>query len=138
MVGLSRSRFYQLLKQGVFPPPDQDFATGRPVYTQALQRQCLEVRRTNCGINGRPIVFYERRSKSGAANRSAVRKPSKWSRQHAELIEGLKSLGLSSVDPSQVDDALRELFPDGTEAVDPAEVLRAVFVRLQGRDSNDG
>ena len=31
MAGLSRARFYQLVKKGTFPPADQDHATERPV-----------------------------------------------------------------------------------------------------------
>jgi hypothetical protein len=36
MVGLSRARFYQLRKAGVFPLPVYDVATRRPVYTEEL------------------------------------------------------------------------------------------------------
>src|SRR5271168_1951388 len=60
MVGLSRSRFYQLIGSA-FPQPERQPGTGRPIYTAALQEVCLEVRRRNCGIDGKPVLFYARR-----------------------------------------------------------------------------
>ncbi len=47
MVGLSRQRFMQLVKAGVFPPPLRDEATGRPYYTDEMQTVVLDVRRRN-------------------------------------------------------------------------------------------
>src|ERR1700691_4962984 len=60
MVSLSRSRFYQLLGTA-FPEPERQPGTGRPIYTEELQKVCLEVRRRNCGINGQAVLFYSRR-----------------------------------------------------------------------------
>src|SRR5258708_30251295 len=57
MCGLSRSRFYQLIGTA-FPQPERQPETGRPIYTEELQRVCLEVRRRNCGIDGKPVLFY--------------------------------------------------------------------------------
>lgn len=137
MVGLSRARFYQLKEAGVFPQPKIDDISGRPVYDQELQRQCVHVRRTNCGINGKPIVFYSRRRDFGTIKAVSPKKPPKEKTlvKHAELIAGLKSLGLAAVTANQVDAALAEVFPQGTAKVDPPEVLRAVFVSIQSRDS---
>src|ERR1043166_9731973 len=59
MVGLSRARFYQLQKAGVFPAPA--YQAGRPVYTEEQQQVCLEVRRKHRGVNGEPVLFYARR-----------------------------------------------------------------------------
>src|SRR5262245_65689935 len=60
MVGLSRARFYQLVEAGVFPAPVYDVSTRRPMYVEELQTACLEVRRRNCGVNGKPVLFYSR------------------------------------------------------------------------------
>ena len=65
MVGLSRARFYQLVRRGTFPPADQDAVTGRPCYFEEKQRQVLEVRRRNCGVDGKPLLFYSRRRDLG-------------------------------------------------------------------------
>jgi hypothetical protein len=57
-VGLSRARFYQLIRRGTFPPPDKEQVTGRPCYFEEGQRRCLEVRRRNCGVDGKPLLFF--------------------------------------------------------------------------------
>ena len=46
------------------------------------------------------------------------------------LLEGLKGLGLVATS-GQVDGAVKELFPKGTDGVEPAEVVRSVFIHLQ-------
>ena len=43
---------------GVFPPPLYNIETKRPFFTEDMQEVCLEVRRRNCGINGKPVMFY--------------------------------------------------------------------------------
>src|SRR3954452_20763250 len=70
MCGLSRSRFYQLIGTA-FPEPERYPETGRPVYTEAQQEVCLEVRRRNLGIAGNPVLFYARRLSSTPAKPKA-------------------------------------------------------------------
>ena len=60
-VGLSRQRFYQLIGT-TFPYPVYDLKSRRPFYTAELQAMILEVRRRNCGIDGKPVLFYARRN----------------------------------------------------------------------------
>ena len=62
MVGLSRARFYQLVNEGVFPPPVYCVRTRRPIYVEDLQKVCLEVRQRHCGVNGRLVLFYSARA----------------------------------------------------------------------------
>lgn len=57
MVGLSRSRFYALVKAGTFPPPVYPMLVYRAVYPPFLQRVCLDVRRNGRGVNGQPVRF---------------------------------------------------------------------------------
>ena len=45
MVGLSRARLYQLMREGVFPSPSRQNETGRPSFDREQQEQCLQVRR---------------------------------------------------------------------------------------------
>jgi len=66
MCGLSRSRFYQLIG-AAFPQPERQPQTDRPIYTEELQQVCLEVRRRNCGIDGKVVLFYARRLGSAPA-----------------------------------------------------------------------
>src|SRR5271170_6487813 len=85
MVGLSRSRFYQLIGKAM-PEPSRDEA-GRPYYSEEQQRTILEVRRRNCGIDGKPILFYAPRNSVPV---SSPKRPAKKQSndQHAEIVEG--------------------------------------------------
>jgi len=134
MAGLSRARFYQLLGTA-FPFPLYDVATRRPFYTEEMQRLILDVRRRNCGIDGKPILFYAR---GGGITKRVVKKPEQArTAQHTDLIEGLKALGLVTVTAAEVQAAVKELFPQGTATVDHGELVRAIFLRLKRRDSAD-
>ena len=138
-VGLSRSRFYQLIGSA-FPHPCRDPETGRPFYDEAQQQTCVEVRRRNCGIDGRPILFYAQRSASSVTmRRPRASKPSssKPAGRFAAVLDGVRSLGLASATERQVGQAVRELFPTGTADVEPGEIIRAVFVHLMRRNSAD-
>ncbi len=144
MVGLSRARFYQLVEAGTFPPPVYDVRTRRPSYPEELQNRCLEVRRRNCGVNGRPVLFYARGHRSvGAAkpSRPATNPTTKAqllkASVHNDLLEGLAALGMVAVKADQVEGALRDLYPGGVRSVDQGEVLRAVFLHLRRQNSGD-
>lgn len=129
MVGLSRQRFHQL-RGTTFPEPDYDPETNRPFYNEEKQAICLSVRQRNCGIDGKPILFYARRNDVGVSRKT--RKPTTKPKvnKYGHIVEGLKSLGLSAT-ASQVDAAIKSLFPNGTKQVDDAEVVRSVFLHLQ-------
>lgn len=138
MVGLSRARFYQLQKVGIFPPPERDGETGRPFYSEEQQKVILEVRRRNCGVNGKAILFYARRvpltPTSPKPRKPTTPKPK--IDQHADLVEALQGLGLAGATAAQVGAAVKELYPQGTASVDQIEVVRAVFLHLRRRDSS--
>src|ERR1700730_1307482 len=108
MVGLSRARFYQLEKAGIFPPPLYDVTTRRPIYVEEMQKVCLEVRRRNCGINGKPILFYARRNPLTPPTSKPRKAPAPKAEQYPELIEALQALGLSGVTAAQVGAAMKE------------------------------
>lgn len=130
MVGLSRARFYQLQKAGVFPAPV--YQAGRPVYTEDQQKVCLEVRRRNLGVNGEPVLFYARRWRTKPARQTQrTSKPTPKHKDVATLVDGLNALGLTTAAASQVVEVTKELFPKGTDGLDQAEVLRAVFLHLK-------
>jgi len=131
MTGLSRARFYQLIREGIFPQPIYDVASRRPFFNEEMQAQCLEVRKRNCGVNGKPILFYSPRHPLG------VKKPKaepKSKNQYADLLDGLRSLGLE-VTAAQVEPVVKELFPNGFH--DLAEVIRGVFLKLRCRNTTD-
>jgi hypothetical protein len=139
LVGLSRQRFMQLVKVGVFPPPLRDETTGRPYYTDEMQAVCLDVRKRNVGINGKVVMFYARRSTAAAPSRPRTVKPTKpktvTTDRYADIVAGLHGLGLTSATGEQVAQAVAELFPQGTAGVDQGEVIRAVFLHLRGKNS---
>jgi hypothetical protein len=136
LVGLSRQRFHQLMKQGVFPPPVYDIATRRPHYTEELHRVCLAVKEKNVGINGKVVLFYSRRP--GVVPKKQIRSHGSTSHtrspKHTGLIDGLKGLGLATATEQQIEAALQKLYPNGTAEVGEAELLRTIFVHLMRRN----
>lgn len=133
MVGLSRARFYELVEGGVFPTPVYCVSTRRPMYVEELQTICLNVKRKNLGINGKPVLFYSR----GHRPLTPAAKPSKPTATkpkptfaHADLIDGLGALGLVAT-PAQVGEAVAALYPAGVDGIDRGQVLRAVFLHLK-------
>jgi hypothetical protein len=137
LVGLSRSRFYELVEAGVFPSPIYDLVTRRPHYSEEMRDECLQVRRTNSGKNGRCVLFYTPR-RSEPARAGAIKKPSNKkssANHHDDLLDGLRALGLASVTAAQVHAACQQVFPRGTDGRDSGEVLRMVFLRLKGQGS---
>lgn len=136
MVGLSRARFYQLVRRGTFPPADQDTVTGRPCYFEEKQRQVLEVRRRNCGVDGSPILFYSRRRDLGqvkAPPRAA--KPKVKAVNYTDLIDHLAAVNIF-VSAAQVDPVVREKYPNGVEGIDATEVFLFVRERLLRQNSS--
>ena len=136
MVGLSRARFYQLIGT-TFPPPLYTEATKRPFYDEGLQAVCLDVRRRNCGVNGKPVLFYCRRPLAAPTPGRKPRKAAAASDKHANLLDALKGLGAANVTAAQVAEAVKELYPNGASAVPQGEVLRAVFLHLRRQYSRD-
>jgi hypothetical protein len=133
MVGLSRARFYELVEAGVFPTPVYCVTTRRPMYVEELQAICLNVRRKNLGVNGKPVLFYARghRASTPAAKPSQppVVKP-KPTANLADLIDGLSALGLTTT-AAQVSEAVADLYPAGVNGTERGQVLRAVFLHLK-------
>jgi len=137
MVGLSRSRFYQLVEAGVFPQPVFMVCNHRPIYVESAQIVCLEVRRRNCGVNGQAVLFYSkghRVSPQVKPTRTAPTPPK--ASKHTDLIDGLAMLGLSTTS-SEVEGALKALYPSGMGGIDQGLLLRAVFLHLKRQNSGD-
>ena len=118
LLGLSRSRFYQLKQQGVFPQPLHDRATRRPFYSQHLQERCLEIRNTGLGHNRQAVLFYRRRKRRSSARTPAV------TGRYAVLISVFKQLGIKTT-PKQLRAALKELYPEGSpQCIDDDSVVQ--------------
>jgi hypothetical protein len=151
MVGLSRSRFHQLLQAGVFPKPAIDPESKRPYYDSEGQAVCLQVRQRNCGVNGKRVLFYARpfgahlagRSRPlGAQSSSSARKKKAEPKQSASkpskldlLVEGLRSLGLPNVTAAEASAAIHQVFPIDSQRPSDEEVLLRVFRYLVRQNS---
>jgi hypothetical protein len=137
MIGLSRSRFYQLIGTA-FPQPERQPETGRPIYTEEQQQICIEVRRRNCGIDGKPVLFYARRLGTATSKpRPPKPKLEAKGKDVSALVDGLNALGLTTATAGQVERTTNELFPQGTNGMDQGEVLRTVFLHLKRHNSAD-
>ena len=132
MVGLSRSRFYQLVGT-TFPVPLYDVATHRPFYDESMQQICIDVRRRNCGVDGKPVFFYCRGANAPLPKRKP--KPAK-SSQYVDLIDGLQALGLATT-AERVAEAMHFLYPKGAGATSESEVLRSVFLHIKRQNTAD-
>ncbi len=128
MVSMSRARFYQLIEQGVFPKPEYELSTSRPFYGEEAQTSCLDVRRRNLGINGRPVLFYPTRTMATAVKRPSKTKP-RPTNPHVDLIDSLACLGLP-VSAQQVESAIRDCYPSGL-VDDQGVVVRTLFLHLK-------
>jgi len=146
MCRLSRARFYQLINEGIFPTPSRNEQTNRPFFDREQQEQCLEIRQSNRGANGKSVMFYGCRPHAAPKLRSnrkqlPISKTRKTQiRQDpvlTELRHGLAQLGMTNATEQSIREALAQAYPDGHQNVESAELLRAVFEELQRRDSTD-
>ena len=135
MVGLSRSRFYQLIGTSM-PEPSRD-AAGRPFFSEDQQRVVLEVRRRNCGVDGKPILFYAARGKLAVPLAKRPSKVKQIDDQYADIVAGIRGLGLTTITAAQVNAAVKELFPSGIAKLDSVEVIRSVFLSIKSKHSPD-
>jgi len=122
---LSRSRFAALVKAGVFPPPARRPPCKRPFYPREVALKCVEIRRTGIGLAGQVVLFNRKpASRQKAASPPAPVVP-------PEVLEAVRSLGLA-VTPQAVAGAVAALYPDGLAGLDQGDVIRQVFLHLQG------
>lgn len=135
MIGLSRSRFYQLIGKA-FPLPCRD-DSDKPFYDEEQQRVIMEVRRRNCGIDGKPILFYAPRHSAPAPmpKRRSLRK--KVQGEYADIVDGVRGLGLTATTVAQVEAEIVKLFPGGIVGVDHGEVAKQVFLSLKRQNASD-
>lgn len=137
-LGLSRQRFWQLRRDGVFPEPQTDDETGRSYYSEEQLELCLDLRRRNIGMNGKIVLFYSARSTSSLPKPKTAKSKtnSKPSSRHLEIIDALRGLGLSAVNDAQVEEAIAAVFPGGTDGIDQGELIRAIFLHVQRQNSD--
>jgi hypothetical protein len=132
---ISRSRFYELMKAGVFPKPVQHPSSMRPLYDVNLIAKCLEIRATGQGLTG-PVLFNRKSKKVGQPKPKAERPAKSPSVDPASetLVDAIKALGLTT-SPQAVSEAVATLYPSGITGVEQGDVIRKTFLHLQGKRS---
>jgi len=124
-LALSRQRLNQLIRQGKMPKPDKDANSKRPFFTLEKQRVCLEIRKTGCGLDGVPILFYSpRRTK-----KSPAVSPKKKGPKVHPLATYLTSLGKNPT-YEELDQTLTRIYPTGYEDQSIEEVIAKVYSEL--------
>lgn len=135
LIGLSRARYYQLVRDGYLPPAERDPSTNRSYYTEEGQRVCMDVRQRNCGVNQKPILFYSRRRDVGQRRKPATKtQPS--NNRLIDLVDQLSQAKLV-VTVAQVESAVQQEFPNGIENVNPVDLFTKVRKRIQSQNSAD-
>ena len=125
-VDLSRARFHQLIRVGVFPPPVYDVHTTRPMYPLSVQRMCLQIRGAGIGFNGHPIRFNTPRKAR------QIRPGHRNAGGHRDLADILQTLGVRAAERDIVE-AVKTLYPKGlSKGTIEAPVIRNVLRYLQG------
>ena len=137
-LSISRSRLYQLIRAGVLAPPCYFIRNRRPFFNEETQRINRAVLKSNLDIHGNYVVFYKREEHDRSVRRQPRGRTSSRPNngEHAELVDGLKALGLSNVSSRDVERALRSLYPDASAPADSGALLRELFVLI--RRSNGG
>jgi hypothetical protein len=137
LCGLSRARFYDLIKGGVMPDPVYCVRTRRPMYTAELAALCVRVKESNTAIDGRYVIFYSRSSNAPASASSArprpvlVRPASDLLMQ--EMLDTLRAMGVQQPEQGMTE-AVRRRCPQGVREETFEVDLRAVFDALRCRD----
>ncbi len=118
---LSRSRFYQLMVDGIFPQPLYNIRTQRPMYDLTLQERCIEIRQTGVGENGQYVLFYEQKQTT-----SPKRKRAAVPEEHKDITAVLSNMGLK-LSEKEVGAAIEKLYPQGIKNIDEGLVIRELF-----------
>jgi hypothetical protein len=117
MLGISTSRLYELIRQGLFPAPLRNPANNRPYFSAELTDTCRQVVKTRVGLNGQPYTPNRKRKPTSTATPRG---------RHEGLIMALSGLGVTAT-LKQVDEAVKGL-PQGLEE---QELIKQVFRRLR-------
>ena len=129
MLGLSRSRFYDLMTKGVFLPPIYSISTKKAFFLREMQERNLQVRAEQVGVNGEFVLFQERRP--APQGEQASRSPRRRDGRTTALVQGLKSLGLETVHAAAVERAMTACYPNGVNGTDETTILRTIFRHLR-------
>ena len=117
ILGISPSRLYDLIRDGIFPEPLRNPKNQRPYFSSELTEACKQVVRTRVGLNGLPYTPNRKRKKDGKSNHRS---------RHDSLVVSLAGLGLNAT-AKQIDEVVKSL-PEGLEE---GELVKQVFLALR-------
>jgi hypothetical protein len=123
LLKMSRSQFYFHSKRGTFHAPLYLTSNGRPYFTASMVEDNIRARETGVGVNGEYVIFYERQQSEPRSTKPKV--------DHSSLLDGLKTLGLTGVNLTQIEAAVDATFPKGTDGQEESNILRTVFRHLK-------
>ena len=123
-VSLCRTRFHQLVRKGIFPPPVYCIHTKRPFYPLDLWQRCMQIRQTGIGYNGQIVLFNGKRKAKSTVPQKRL------DGRSDEFAHILSSRGLN-VSRVQVKDAFEILYPGGlAEVPDESRVIQDLIKYL--------
>ena len=86
-----------------------------------------------CGVSGssdtRPILFNRKPNKGSPPHR---KKAEDKKADHTHLLDALKGLGMTTT-AQVVDEAVAALYPNGLAGIEQGDLVRKVFLHLQGK-----
>jgi hypothetical protein len=127
VLGMSRAQFYNLMSQGVFPPPIYCLRTHRPMYNMELQIRCLEIKESNIGFNGQYVLFYSpRKEKVETETVPATKRKPKADKTLKEFSETLNNMGIS-VTEEQIAAAISEMYGDEIGSREHGLIIRDLY-----------
>ena len=121
MLGISPSRLYDLIRDGIFPEPARNPKNQRPYFRKQDVESCRQVLATRVGLNGQPYT-PNRKRKRGSSSPEPNGK-------HETLIAAISGLGISPT-PKQIDEALKSL-PNSGKDLPEGDLVKQVFLALR-------
>lgn len=131
MVFLSRSRFYQLVDEGKFPPPDK--IGKKSCYMQEKQQQIIQCRNANCGINGEPVLFYSRRIDIAKPRKKIQPQPKV---ALNDILRGLMALNVQAT-ARELDQLISRIYPGGIENIERGELVKSLFLEIKRQNTTN-
>jgi hypothetical protein len=119
-LGLSRERFYQLQKAGVFPPPVYGLDTKRPFYPLDLQQRCILIRGSGIGFNGQTVLFNKPRKSGKSRDQSSTK--------YGKYVQILERMGFK-MKADEVKSAMDALSRAGLDRNTPDEIVIRNLIR---------
>lgn len=128
LIGLSRARIYQLIRQGRFPAPDPGEHSSRTFFSAESMKTILRIKEEGIALDGKAIVFNR---KVHPRKKTEARPESQSS--SLSIQEYLEGLGME-IPAARLNTVLKELYPNGWQRFPKEEVVQKAFQRLQEED----